>query len=81
VVDVASPKARWEAEAGRLLTKLVVFSAASAGLWIAGHHGFAVSLLVYSAAINRASAAANGVCKEHIVAEGDVPPDVRGRQL
>lgn len=48
----ASPKARWGGPVVRPVTKVVVFGAASAGLWFAGHHALAVVMLVFSIAIN-----------------------------
>lgn len=48
----ASPKARWGGPVVRPVTKVVVFGAASAGLWFAGHHTLAVVMLVFSIAIN-----------------------------
>lgn len=48
----ASPKARWGGAVIRPVTKVAVFVLASTGLWVAGHHGLAVAMLVFSAAIN-----------------------------
>lgn len=48
----ASPKARWGGAVVRPATKVVVFVAASAGLWAAGHHGLGLALLAFSAVIN-----------------------------
>jgi hypothetical protein len=48
----ASPKARFGGRVVRPLTKVVVFTLASAGLWASGHHGLAVALLVFSAVVN-----------------------------
>ena len=48
----ASPKAPYGGPVRRPLAKLVVFSAASAALWAAGHHGWAASFLVFSVVVN-----------------------------
>ena len=48
----ASPKARFGGPVVRPVTKVLVFSLASAGLWAAGHHGLAIALLVFSAVVN-----------------------------
>jgi hypothetical protein len=48
----ASPKARYGGHGRREVVKVVVFGLASLALWDAGHHGWAVALLVFSAAIN-----------------------------
>ena len=48
----ASPKARFGGPVVRPVTKVLVFSLASIGLWASGHHALAVALFVYSAVIN-----------------------------
>jgi len=48
----ASPKARYGGPVVRPVTKVVVFTLASAGLWASGHHSLAVALFVFSAVIN-----------------------------
>jgi hypothetical protein len=48
----ASPKARFGGPVVRPVTKVLVFTLASAGLWASDHHGLAVAMLVFSAAIN-----------------------------
>jgi hypothetical protein len=48
----ASPKARWGGPVVRPVVKVLVFGLASAGLWAAGHHGWAVAFLVFSAVVN-----------------------------
>lgn len=48
----ASPKARWGGPVVRPVTKVIVFGAASAGLWLAGHHILAIAMLAFSVAIN-----------------------------
>ena len=48
----ASPKARWGGPVVRPLVKIVVFGAACAGLWWAGHAAWAWALLVFSLAVN-----------------------------
>lgn len=48
----ASPKARFGGPVLRPVTKVLVFTLASVGLWAAGHHGLAVALLAFSAAVN-----------------------------
>ncbi len=48
----ASPKARFGSPVVRPAVKVVVFGLASLGLWAAGHHFLAVSLLVFSVVIN-----------------------------
>ena len=48
----ASPKARFGGPVVRPVTKVLVFTLASAGLWAAGHHGLALALLVFSAVVN-----------------------------
>lgn len=49
---LASPKARFGGPVTRPVTKVVVFSLASLGLWDAGHSILAVAFLVFSIAIN-----------------------------
>lgn len=48
----ASPKAPRGGPVVRPVAKLVVFGAASAGLWLAGHPGWAVALAVFSVVVN-----------------------------
>jgi hypothetical protein len=48
----ASPKARWGGPVVRPVVKVLVFGLAAAGLWAAGHHGWAVALLVFSVVVN-----------------------------
>jgi hypothetical protein len=48
----ASPKAPLGGPVARPLVKVVVFGAACAGLWWAGHEGLAVALLVFSVVVN-----------------------------
>jgi hypothetical protein len=48
----ASPKARFGGRVVRPVTKVLVFSLASIGLWASGHHRAAVALFVFSAVIN-----------------------------
>jgi hypothetical protein len=48
----ASPKARFGGGLRRPVAKVVVFGLASLALWDAGHHGWAIALLVFSVAVN-----------------------------
>jgi hypothetical protein len=48
----ASPKARYGGQLVRPITKVLVFSLASIGLWASGHHVLAVALFVFSLVIN-----------------------------
>ena len=48
----ASPKARFGSAVVRPLVKVLVFGLASLGLWAAGHHSWAVALLVFSVVVN-----------------------------
>lgn len=48
----ASPRARWGGPVVRPVVKVLVFGLASLGLWAAGHHGWAVVLLVFSLVVN-----------------------------
>jgi hypothetical protein len=48
----ASPKARYGGGGRRELVKALVFGLASLALWDAGHHGWAVALLVFSVVVN-----------------------------
>lgn len=48
----ASPKARYGGRVVRPVTKVLVFTLASVGLWASGHHAWAIALFVYSAVIN-----------------------------
>jgi hypothetical protein len=48
----ASPKARFGSGGRREVVKVLVFGLASVALWDAGHHGWAVALLVFSVLVN-----------------------------
>jgi hypothetical protein len=48
----ASPKAPQGGPVVRPVTKVLVFGLASAGLWAAGHHGWALALLAFSVVVN-----------------------------
>jgi len=48
----ASPKARYGDHGRREAVKVLVFGLASLALWGAGHHGWAVTLLVFSVVVN-----------------------------
>lgn len=48
----ASPRARWGGPVVRPVVKVLVFGLASLGLWLAGHHTWAVALLVFSVVVN-----------------------------
>jgi hypothetical protein len=48
----ASPKARWGGPVVRPVVKVLVFGLASVGLWVAGPHGWALSLLGFSIVVN-----------------------------
>jgi hypothetical protein len=48
----ASPKARLGGGLRRPVAKVIVFGLASLALWDAGHHGWAIALLVFSVAVN-----------------------------
>lgn len=48
----ASPKARHGGPVVRPVTKVLVFSSASVGLWASGRETLAVALLVFSAVVN-----------------------------
>lgn len=48
----ASPKARFGGPVVRPVTKVLVFTLASVGLWASGHHTLAVALFVFSAVVN-----------------------------
>ena len=63
----ASPKARLGGGLRRPVAKVVVFGLACLALWDAGHHGWAVALLVFSVVVN-AVASVPGVRE---VASGD----------
>lgn len=52
---LASPKAPFGGPVVRPVTKVLVFGLASLGLGAAGHHGWAVALLVFSVAVNAAA--------------------------
>ena len=48
----ASPKAQYGGRLRRPVVKVVVFGLASLALWDAGHHAWAVALLVFSIVVN-----------------------------
>ena len=48
----ASPQARFGGPVVRPVTKVLVFTLASAGLWVSGHEALALALFVFSAVIN-----------------------------
>ncbi|MGY2874178.1 hypothetical protein ACVW00_001368 [Marmoricola sp. URHA0025 HA25] len=48
----ASPKARYGGRVVRPVTKVLVFSLATVGLWASGHHALAVAFFVFSAVVN-----------------------------
>jgi hypothetical protein len=48
----ASPRARYGGGGRRVVAKVLVFGLASLALWDAGHHGWAVGLLVFSVVVN-----------------------------
>jgi hypothetical protein len=48
----ASPKARYGGGGRRELVKVLVFGLATLALWDAGHHAWAVALLVFSVVVN-----------------------------
>ena len=48
----ASPKARFGSPVVRPVVKVLVFGLSSLGLWAAGHHALAVTLLVFSVLVN-----------------------------
>jgi hypothetical protein len=48
----ASPKARFGGAVVRPVTKVLVFSLASLGLWASGHHGLGVAMFAFSLVIN-----------------------------
>ncbi len=48
----ASPKAPYGGPVRRPVVKVLVFGVASWALWVAGHHGWAVALLIFSAVVN-----------------------------
>ena len=48
----ASPKARWGGPLVRPVVNVLVFGLAPLGLWVAGHHGWAVALLAFSVVVN-----------------------------
>jgi hypothetical protein len=48
----ASPKARYGDRGRRELVKVLVFGLASLALWDAGHHGWALALLIVSVLVN-----------------------------
>jgi hypothetical protein len=48
----ASPKAPYGSHGRRETAKVLVFGLASLALWDAGHHGWALGLLVFSVVVN-----------------------------
>jgi hypothetical protein len=48
----ASPKARFGGTVVRPVTKVLVFSLASVGLWASGHPALAVAFFLFSAVVN-----------------------------
>ncbi len=48
----ASPKARYGGPVARPVAKVLVFGAGVAGLWAAGHPGWALALAAYSVVVN-----------------------------
>jgi hypothetical protein len=48
----ASPKAPRGGPLARPLVKVLVFGSATAGLWLAGHPGWATAFLVFSVVVN-----------------------------
>ena len=48
----ASPRAPWGGRGVRPVVKVLVFGLASLGLWVSGHHGWALALLVFSVVVN-----------------------------
>lgn len=48
----ASPKAPRGGPVVRPVTKVLVFGLTGAGLWAAGHHGWAVTFVVFSVVVN-----------------------------
>jgi hypothetical protein len=48
----ASPKAPLGGPVVRPVTKVLVFGLAALGLWAAGHHGWTVAFLAFSAVVN-----------------------------
>lgn len=48
----ASPKAPLGGPVVRPVVKVLVFGLAGLGLWVAGHHGWAVAFLVFSVVVN-----------------------------
>ena len=48
----ASPKAPYGSHGRREIAKVLVFGLASLALWDAGHHGWALGLLVFSVVVN-----------------------------
>ena len=48
----ASPKARYGGTVVRPVVKVLVFTLASAGLWVSGHEALAIAYFAFSVAIN-----------------------------
>ena len=51
----ASPRAPWATPVVRPVVKVLVFGLACLALGLAGHHGWAIALLVFSVAVNGAA--------------------------
>jgi hypothetical protein len=75
----ASPRAPLGGPLLRPVVKVLVFGAACAGLWWAGHPALATSLLVFSVAVN-ALALRGDVQALVTPRRGDAPPHVPGRR-
>jgi hypothetical protein len=48
----ASPKARFGGRLARPLGKVIVFTLASIGLWVSGHHDLGIAYFAFSVVIN-----------------------------
>ncbi len=48
----ASPKARYGGRLVRPIGKIIVFTLASVGLWVSGHHHLAIAYFAFSVVIN-----------------------------
>ena len=51
----ASPKAPYGGHGARPVVKVLVFAGATAGLWVAGHHGWAVGFAVLTMLVHAAA--------------------------
>lgn len=51
----ASPKARYGGHGARPVAKVLVFAGATAGLWVAGHHAWAVGFAVLTVLVHAAA--------------------------